>query len=342
MDRRDLFRALWDKAAVDRALRKQTIKIYWFWTRKFFAFCGKRSSETWSGSDWQAFEQWLPTQDYSVSARVQARCTVNFLFRYVLKREVGYLGLPKLKRMKGTTRTIPSRDELDAIFEHLHGRDWLMGMLMYGALLRVGECCQLRVKDFDFANGKIDIFDGKGGKNRKAWLPRSLVEPLKEWIKARAELHAWDLKQGNGCVPMPGRLAVKYPSRSRELGWQYVFPSNDVKEDGCRWHATEKSMQVAVGKARKSAGVLKDVTPHTFRHAGATHGLRTPGNDIEVIRATLGHANLETTQIYIHADDVAGVSPLDAPLLQPAVMMPLPKPGVLLMPSIAREALLLE
>jgi len=332
MNAKDSFRDAWNNAAIQQGLRKRTIKVYWFWTRRFFVFCGKRASVTWNGEDWIGFERSLVTQSYSVSAIGQARCTVNFLFCHVLKRDVGHLGLPKLKRVKGTTRTIPAREELEAIFGHLSGRDWLMCQLMYGSLLRVGECCKLRVKDIDFANGKIDIFDGKGGKNRKAWLPRTLVEPLRQWIEWRAGRHAWDVAQGNGCAPMPGRLAVKYPSRSRELGWQYLFPSKDVKEDGCCWHATEKSIQKAVAKARRDAGVLKDVTPHTFRHAGATHGLRTPGNDIEVIRGCLGHANLETTQIYIHADDVAGVSPLDAPLLRPAVMMPLPKPGPLLLP----------
>ena len=59
-----------------------------------------------------------------------------------------------------------------------------------------------------------------------------------------------------------------------------------------------------------ASGIMKRVTPHTLRHAHATHSLRM-GSDVETLRARLGHENLETTAIYLHADAAGGFSPMD-------------------------------
>jgi len=58
------------------------------------------------------------------------------------------------------------------------------------------------------------------------------------------------------------------------------------------------------------------VTPHTLRHAFATHSMRM-GNDIETVRNLLGHDSIATTAIYLHADAAEGKSPLDKPMAQP-------------------------
>ena len=73
-----------------------------------------------------------------------------------------------------------------------------------------------------------------------------------------------------------------------------------------------------MGSAR-AAGIAKAVTPHTLRHAFATHALRA-GNDIATVKDLLGHESVETTMIYLHGDVARGVSPLDAvSVLTPAV-----------------------
>lgn len=77
-----------------------------------------------------------------------------------------------------------------------------------------------------------------------------------------------------------------------------------------RWHMVPETFQNAIRRAVSAAGIQKHVTPHTLRHAFATHALRA-GNDITTIQELLGHECVETTMIYLHGDRACGVSPLD-------------------------------
>ena len=79
-----------------------------------------------------------------------------------------------------------------------------------------------------------------------------------------------------------------------------------------RWHATDESVSKQMRAAVRAAGIVKRVTPHTLRHAFATHAIQS-GNDIKTVQELLGHESLETTAIYLHAHAARGVSPLDAP-----------------------------
>lgn len=87
------------------------------------------------------------------------------------------------------------------------------------------ECLRLRVKDVDFARNEITVRDGKGGKDRRTMLPRSLIEPLQREQERARLLHGQDLATGFGETRLPHVLARKYPNAAREFGWQFVFPS---------------------------------------------------------------------------------------------------------------------
>jgi integrase len=65
-----------------------------------------------------------------------------------------------------------------------------MVKLMYGAGLRLMECCRLRIKDVDFGMQEILVRDGKGGKDRRTVLPVSLAEDLRRQITQVRKLHA--------------------------------------------------------------------------------------------------------------------------------------------------------
>ena len=308
-----------EAALTEQSCGKSTGLCYKFWVRKFYGHCGKPGSQ-WTGADVRAWMLHLADENYSAVSRKQGLNAVVFVFKHVLKKELGQLDLPPMPKVRHTLRIIPSREELGRIFAGLHGQVKLMAGLMYGSGLRVlCECCRLRVQDIDLAALTVRVHDGKGQKCRLTVLPVLLVPALRRQIAWRAALHEQDLAEGGGLVELPGRLAEKYPKANRELRWQFLFPST-VRRGQYRWHTTDEAIGKQLRAAVKAAGIQKRVTPHTLRHAFATHAMQA-GNDIKTVQELLGHEDLNTTAIYLHADAARGVSPLDA-IARPVPALP--------------------
>lgn len=88
---------------------------------------------------------------------------------------------------------------------------------------------------------------------------------------------------GHGSVVLPNALHKKYPSASRELRWQYLFPAktlfkNPKTGERGRWHIDKGVLQRGVREAANKAGIYKHVTAHCLRHALATHLLEAGYN----------------------------------------------------------------
>lgn len=303
------FTQLLHDAFAAQDLMQRTRECYEFWNRKAYDFISRPAS-TWTGQDVERFIVWLDSENYSRVSKKQALNALKFAFTHVMKSDMGTLNLPPMPRIRTTLKIIPSRDELIAIFKRLRGQVRLMAGLMYGSGLRVGEVCKLRVKDIDLTALTLRIWEAKGDKSRLTVLPQMMVPALQRHLEWRCTLHRDDLQAGNGIVELPGRLAIKYKSAPRDLGWQFAFPSTAIR-DGHRWHATDESVAKQMRAAVRACGITKTITPHTLRHAFATHAMRL-GADPRTIQDLLGHESLETTMIYLHADAARGVSPLDA------------------------------
>lgn len=152
--------------------------------------------------------------------------------------------------------------------ERLELRDRAMLEILYGCGLRVSELVSLRVDQVNLRQGVIRI-TGKGDKERLVPLGEEAVDWLLRYMKeARPALLRGrvsdDLFPGNRGSAM-----------SRQAFWYRI-----------RHYATR-------------AGITKKLSPHTLRHAFATH-LLNHGADLRVVQMLLGHSDLSTTQIYTH------------------------------------------
>ncbi len=139
-------------------------------------------------------------------------------------------------------------------------RDRLIIRLLYATGLRVSELVGLRKDDVDLEGRSLRVM-GKGGKERIVYFPASLVGPLRRQMES---------------------------SRG-----PWLFPSRR----GGHLHYT--TVEKIVKRAARRAGIKKRVTPHVLRHSFATRSLEA-GMDIREIQELLGHANLNTTQVYAH------------------------------------------
>lgn len=162
-----------------------------------------------------------------------------------------------------------SEPNIDDPIEH---RDKAMLELLYATGLRVTELVSLTMEQISLRQGLVRVM-GKGGKERLVPLGELAITAVEQYIKfARAELLS--MKQSD----------VLFPSRRGQMMTRQTF-----------WH------RIKLYAAR--AGIQCHLSPHTLRHAFATH-LLNHGADLRVVQLLLGHSDLSTTQIYTHVAKV--------------------------------------
>src|SRR5947209_9771389 len=288
-----------------RHYSRRTEKAYVHWIKAYVFFHGKRHPAEMGAVEVTAFLTALAVRDrVAASTQNQALNALLFLYREILSVELPWLDdLVRAKRPQHLP-TVLTRDEVRAVLERLDCTPRLMALLLYGAGLRLFECCRLRIKDVDFATNQITIRDGKGGKDRMTMLPRTVKADLAKHIERVRALHQRDLRQGAGWVELPWALARKYPNAGREWAWPCVFPATRFYVDRAtgqrrRHHLHESVIQRAVREAVLKTGLAKKATCHTFRHSFATH-LLEDGHDIRTVQELLGHRDVSTTMIYTH------------------------------------------
>ena len=258
------------------------------------------------------------TQSVSASTQNQALHSLLFLYRYVLKRELGLV--PSLAPVKRGRRLpiVLSVGEVRAILSRMRGVPRLCASLMYGGGLRLAECTSLRLKDIDFDRSEIMVRAGKGDKDRRVPLSKLAIPALRIQIdRVRAQFEK-DLRSGIVGAVLPHAVEQKISSAERDWRWQYLFPASRVyteRETGKRrrHHIHDSVIQRALSEAVRASGISKRASCHSLRHSFATHLLES-GSDIRTIQELLGHDSLRTTMIYTHVLNKGGlgvVSPAD-------------------------------
>jgi site-specific recombinase XerD len=147
-------------------------------------------------------------------------------------------------------------------------RYYLMVRLLYSTMARVSELCNIKIRDIDFKQGCIKL-RGKGNKERIVPVDNKTLEIVEEYIQNRISYDPDDFLLVN--------------TRMQKLSPRVI--QEDIKNI----------------KAICGFPDSKIITPHIFRHTGATH-LRRSGMDISELQDILGHSNPNTTRIYAKND----------------------------------------
>lgn len=297
----------------------RTEKAYLHWVRRFILFHGKRHPETMGAEEVTAFLSHLATErDCAASTQNQALNAILFLYRRVLEIDLPWLDEVVRAKRPQRVPVVLSVPEIRAVLAQLQPPHDLIVQLLYGSGLRVGEAAALRIKDVDLDRRSITVRDGKGAKDRITVLADRCIEPLTRQIERAAAVAKRDRARGKGGVILPHALARKYPGAQFETAWMFVFPARSTSREPrsgriARFHLFTSTIQRAIKKASRQAGIRKPVTSHAFRHSFATHLLES-GADIRTIQQLLGHSDVRTTMIYTHVVQRGALgarSPLD-------------------------------
>jgi site-specific recombinase XerD len=203
---------------------------------------------------------------------------VRFLYSVTLRQphKVAGLVFPKVPHR---LPDILSRDEVEQLLAAVASpKHRVILMTTYGAGLRIGEVCRLMTIDIDSARGLIHVRDGKRGRDRYVMLSPVLLTALRAY---------WRLYRPEPPVLFPG-----------EKPGTCVCP---------------ETVRQALADALSRTRIQKRATPHSLRHAFATH-LLDDGADIRKIQALLGHGSIRSTARYTHVSErliASTPSPLD-------------------------------
>ena len=280
LDHRQLLDAYLDQLWLEKGLSRNTLESY--------------------GRDLRFFAAWLETQgrgllladrsdllnylnqrsSIGVASRSVARglSAIRSFYKYLLRENrivedpTLRIDNPKLGRRLPDTL---SESEVDALLaapntaSAVGYRDRTMLELLYATGLRVTELVTLEVNDLNLRQGVLRVM-GKGGKERLV----PMGDEAMAWVEGFVRDH---------------RSSLMRRSESEAV----LFPSNRGRE------MTRQAFWYLIKRHAAEAGIRHSLSPHSLRHAFATH-LVNHGADLRVVQLLLGHSDLSTTQIYTH------------------------------------------
>jgi len=204
---------------------------------------------------------------------------IKMFYRFLVSE--GVIKTNPITLVKGGKRatTLPKflyEQEMEALFETIDTtdalgiRNYALLELLYATGIRVAECCELSLSDFDFDSGMLRVF-GKGGKMRYLPLGEFVTDAVQHYLRdARDEL-----------------------IRKSKVETDIVFLNNRGTA------LTDRGVRDILKRLTEKTAQNIKLAPHMIRHTFATHLLNN-GADLRSVQELLGHANLSSTQIYTH------------------------------------------
>jgi integrase/recombinase XerC len=247
--------------------------------RQFVAWAERGGAEDPASVDHKVLRRYLAyltTRGFARRSIARKAAAVRSFFAYLRRRGVLAADPSRaLRTPKGEARLprVPKAAELSALLDRsdertpIALRDRAVLEVLYGSGLRVSELCGLAPDDCDLEGGSVTVL-GKGSKRRRVPLGGPAMSALRDWVReGRPHLAG----------PITPADALFLNSRGRRLG------PRDARRILARHQLPDD----------------RRMSPHTLRHAFATH-LLEGGADLRVVQELLGHTDVATTQLYTH------------------------------------------
>ncbi len=269
---------------VEEGCAASTIKAYNYDLNKFMSLVGDIDMNSpMVRQRIRLFLKKLKDMEYTKKAIARKIATLRSYFKFLTlnefidKNPMSTIKSPKIKLEEALPKFLNISD-VEVIFNKLKDRAlfntkksqryYLIVRLLYSTMARVSELCNIKINDIDFNNGYIRL-RGKGNKERIVPVDIRTLEIFKEHLKDRISYDPEDYLLVN--------------TRFQQLSPRIVQADIKTIKEKCGFPDS------------------KIVTPHIFRHTGATH-LRRSGMDISELQDILGHSSPNTTRIYAKND----------------------------------------
>ncbi|MBE9532547.1 MAG: site-specific tyrosine recombinase XerD [Proteobacteria bacterium] len=271
----DFLDSLW----LESGLSKNTVEAYQRDLLAFSSWLSKSDVDLSAASreDILRYQSERMRQGSKVRSDARLLSSLRRFFRYLCREELresdptAQIESPRLGRPLPKSLTEQDVEDLLAqpkTTEALGLRDRTMLEVLYATGLRVSELIALKIEQVNMRQGLVRCV-GKGNKERLVPLGEIALDWLQDYL-------------------LEGRPAILNGQVTDDL-----FPTNRGKA------MTRQAFWYLIKRYAKQAAIDKDLSPHTLRHAFATH-LLNHGADLRVVQLLLGHSDLSTTQIYTH------------------------------------------
>ena len=269
-----LLRSFLDSLYIEKGLSKNTVSSYKNDISSFFTWCDKEQLDRLKITDLNLNNYIsnlfsIGLKSSSINRKISS---IKHFYLFLLKKKViknspaDEITTPKQEKYLPTSM---SEDEVECLLGSpkssikIERRDKAMIEILYATGMRISELVNLKLTDIDFNRSVLKVF-GKGSKERLVPYGEKAAEALRIYLEDRKKLDSKDVFLSNRGTRI-----------TRGAFWQRI--------------------KIYI----KRENLKSSISPHTLRHAFATH-LLNRGADLRSVQILLGHSDLSTTQIYTH------------------------------------------
>jgi site-specific recombinase XerD len=305
MDIEVIKRQFLEYTEIERGRAVKTIENYNHYLSRFFDHAAIKDTSDITEEKIREFRLWLNRQPGVANGSMKRRTQNYYLIalraflKFLRKRDIKGLSPEKIELAKVPERSLDliTPTELVRLLGSANGtdektlRDKAIMELLFSTGLRVSELCALD-SDIDLSRDELSV-RGKGDKVRVVFLSEEAKEAVGTYLKARKDMSEALFVN----IPIQAKekvdsLPTKTPKGGNTPAKKYRTPTR----------LTSRSVERMIKIYAAKAGITKKVTPHVLRHSFATD-LLSNGADIRSVQQLLGHASINTTQIYTHVTD---------------------------------------